>query len=242
MAQQSGPERLIGRDAMRYSLLGRSGLRVSKLALGTMTFGTAADWSRPEEECRPVFDTYVEAGGNFIDTANTYVKGESERITGRAIKRHRHEWVLATKGGNPIGKGPNDRGLGAKNLHKAIDDSLQRLGTDFVDIYYFHLDDLDTPMEESITAVTDIIRQGKARYWGISNYTGWRAATLCSMAEAMGAPLPVACQPYYNAMNRTLEIDLLPACDYFGLGVVPYSPLARGALDCRKVAESRISR
>ncbi|HIM25508.1 MAG TPA: aldo/keto reductase [Rhodospirillales bacterium] len=211
---------------MEYRRLGASGLRVSPICLGTMMFGGRTS----EKASRAIISSARDAGVNFIDTANTYVKGESERITGRAIKRHRHEWVLATKGGNPIGKGPNDRGLGAKNLHKAIDDSLQRLGTDFVDIYYFHLDDLDTPMEESITAVTDIIRQGKARYWGISNYTGWRAATLCSMAEAMGAPLPVACQPYYNAMNRTLEIDLLPACDYFGLGVVPYSPLARGVL------------
>ena len=211
---------------MEYRRLGASGLRVSPICLGTMMFGGRTS----EKASRAIISSARDAGVNFIDTANTYVKGESERITGRAIKRHRHEWVLATKGGNPIGKGPNDGGLGAKNLHKAIDDSLQRLGTDFVDIYYFHLDDLDTPMEESITAVTDLIRHGKARYWVISNYTGWRAATLCSMAEAMGAPLPVACQPYYNAMNRTLEIDLLPACDYFGLGVVPYSPLARGVL------------
>jgi len=167
---------------------------------------------------------------NFIDVANTYAKGESEKITGRAIKRHRHDWVLATKGGHPVGAGPNDRGLGAKYLHKAIDDSLKRLGTDFVDLYYFHLDDLDTPMEESIAAVADIIAQGKVRFWGISNFTGWRAATACSLAEAMGVPMPVACQPYYNAMNRTPEVDLLPACDYFGLGVVPYSPLARGVL------------
>lgn len=215
---------------MEYRHLGASGLMVSPICLGTMMFGGRTS----EKASKAIIASAQGAGVNFIDIADAYAKGESEKIVGRAIKRHRHDWVVATKGGNPMGKGsgggPNDCGLGAKHLHKAIDDSLKRLGMEFVDIYYFHLDDLDTPMEESIAAVADIIRQGKARYWGISNYTGWRAAALCSLAGAMGVPLPVVCQPYYHAANRMPEIDLLPACDHFGLGVVPYSPLARGVL------------
>ncbi len=211
---------------MEYRRLGASGLMVSPICLGTMMFGGRAD----EATSKRIIASAHDAGVNFIDCADGYTKGESEKITGRAIKRHRLDWVLTTKVGNPMGPGPNDRGLGAKHIHQGVDASLKRLGTDFVDIYYFHLDDLDTPMEESIQAISDVIRQGKARYWGISNYTGWRVAALCNLAQAMGAPLPVVCQPYYNAMTRMPEIDLLPACDYFGLGVVPYSPLARGVL------------
>jgi len=215
---------------MEYRRLGASGLLVSPVCLGTMMFGGRAS----EQASKRIIASARDAGINFIDVADAYAKGESEKITGRAIKRQRHDWVLATKVGNPMGRGgnvgPNDRGLGAKHIHQGIDASLKRLGTDFVDIFYFHLDDLDTPMEESVEAMAGIIRQGKARHWGLSNYTGWRIAAICSLAEAMGVPLPVVHQPYYNAMNRMPEIDILPACDYFGLGVVPYSPLARGVL------------
>lgn len=211
---------------MQYRRLGASGLTVSPICLGTMMFGGRAD----EATSKRIIASARDAGVNFIDCADGYAKGKSEKITGRAIKRNRHDWVLTTKVGNPMGPGPNDRGLGAKHIHQGVDASLKRLGTDFIDIYYFHLDDLDTPMEESIQAVSDVIRQGKARYWGISNYTGWRVAALCSLVQAMGAPMPVVCQPYYNAMTRMPEVDLLPACEYFGLGVVPYSPLARGVL------------
>ncbi len=211
---------------MEYRCLGNSGLMVSPICLGTMMFGGRAS----EQVSKRIIAHARDAGVNFIDVADMYVKGESEKIVGRAIKRQRHDWVLATKVGNPMGKGPNERGLGAKVIHQSIDASLKRLGLDFVDIYYFHLDDLDTPMEESIQAAHDIVKQGKARYWGISNYAGWRVSILCSLVQAMGGPLPVVCQPYYNAMNRMPETDTLPACDYFGLGVVPYSPLARGVL------------
>ncbi len=211
---------------MEYRRLGNSGLLVSPVCLGTMIFGGRTD----EATSRRIIAHARNAGINFIDVADVYVKGESEKIVGRAIKRHRHDWILATKVGNPMGPGANEQGLGAKYVHQSIDASLKRLNTDFVDIYYFHLDDLDTPLEESIQAAHDIVGQGKARYWGISNYSGWRIATLCSLAGAMGAPLPVVCQPYYNAMNRMPETDTLPACEYFGLGVVPYSPLARGVL------------
>ena len=213
---------------MNYNRLGMSGLMVSPICLGTMMFGGRTS----EQLSRRIVASARDAGVNFIDVADTYAKGESEKIAGRAIKRRRHDWVLATKVGNPMGPGagPNEKGLGAKHIHQSIDGSLKRLGTDFVDIYYFHLDDLDTPLEESIQAVADVVTQGKARYWGISNYSGWRIAALCGLAQAMGAPLPVVCQPYYNAMNRMPETDVLPACEYFGLGVVPYSPLARGVL------------
>ena len=211
---------------MQYRRLGDSGLLVSPVCLGTMMFGGRTD----EATSKRIIGSAKDAGINFIDVADGYAKGESEKIVGRAIKRQRHDWVLATKGGNPMGQGPNDKGLSAKHIHRAFEASLKRLGADFVDIYYFHLDDLETPMEESIDAVTDLIRSGKARYWGISNFSGWRVAAICGMAQAMGAPLPVVAQPYYNAMNRMPEIDVLPACDYFGLGVVPYSPLARGVL------------
>ncbi len=213
---------------MDYRPLGLSGLMVSPICLGTMMFGGRTN----EQASKRIIGSAREAGVNFIDVADAYVKGESEKVVGRAIKRQRHDWVLATKVGNPMGPGagPNEKGLGAKHIHRSIDASLKRLGTDFVDIYYFHLDDLETPMEESIQAAADIVAQGKARYWGISNYAGWRIAVLCGLAQAMGAPLPVVCQPYYNAMNRMPETDALPACEYFGLGVVPYSPLARGVL------------
>ena len=207
---------------MNYNRLGMSGLMVSPICLGTMMFGGRTS----EQLSRRIVASARDAGVNFIDVADTYAKGESEKIAGRAIKRRRHDWVLATKVGNPMGPGagPNEKGLGAKHIHQSIDGSLKRLSTDFVDIYYFHLDDLDTPLEESIQAVADVVAQGKARYWGISNYSGWRIAALCGLAQAMGAPLPVVCQPYYNAMNRMPETDVLPACEYFGLGVVPYSP------------------
>ena len=211
---------------MEYRRLGASGLLVSPICLGTMMFGGRTS----EQVSRRIIGSARDAGINFIDVADAYVKGESEKILGRAIRRQRHDWVVATKVGNPMGPGANDRGLGAKHIHQGIDASLKRLNMDFVDIYYFHLDDLDTPMEESVHAIADVIRQGKARHWGISNYTGWRIAAICGLAEAMGAPLPVVHQPYYNAMNRMPEVDILPACENFGLGVVPYSPLARGVL------------
>lgn len=210
---------------MEYRRLGASGLEVSPICLGTMMFGGRTD----EKVATRIVDHARGAGVNFIDTADGYAKGESERIVGRAIKKDRDDWVLATKVGNPRG-GANRRGLGAKWIAQGCDESLARLGTDYVDIYYFHLDDEETPLEESLGAVARLIERGKVRYYGISNYFGWRIALLCSTAEAMGVPLPVVCQPYYNAMDRTPERDVLPACAHFGLGVVPYSPLARGVL------------
>ena len=169
-------------------------------------------------------------GVNFIDTANNYLGGESERIVGKFIRRRRADWVLATKVGNPIGSGVNDRGLGRKHLISAVDASLMRLKTDYIDILYFHIDDEETPLDESLVVVSEMIAAGKLRYWGVSNFRGWRIALAVGIAEAVGTSLPAVCQPYYNAMNRMPEQEVLPACEYFGLGVVPYSPLARGVL------------
>ena len=214
---------------MDYRRLGASGLSVSPLCLGTMMFGGRTS----EKDSVKIINHARSAGINFIDTADAYNGGESERITGKAIKKDRDDWVLATKVCNPMGKGPNRRGLGAKWLAQGCDESLKRLGTDYIDVYYFHKDDTETPLEESLAAVARLIDDGKVRYYGISNYFGWRTTLLCATAEAMGVPLPVVCQPYYNPMTREVERDVLPACDHFGLGVVPYSPLARGVLTAK---------
>jgi aryl-alcohol dehydrogenase (NADP+) len=211
---------------MEYRRLGNSGLKVSPLCVGTMMFGDRTDYGEAER----IVKSAQEAGVNFIDTADQYAAGESERITGRIIQAERDRWVLATKVGNPMGPGPNEVGLSRKWIMQACDASLRRLGTEYVDIYYLHLDFHDVPLEETLGAIGDLIRQGKARYFGISNYRGWRIAEIVNLCRSMGVPKPVVCQPYYNAFNRMPEVEVLPACDYYGIGVVPYSPIARGVL------------
>ena len=211
---------------MEYRNLGRSGLKVSPLCLGTMMFGDRTDYA----ESSRIVASAREAGVNFIDTADAYAKGESEKIVGKLIAGDRDHWVLATKVGNPMGEGPNERGTGRKRLLAAIDQSLDRLGTDFVDIYYLHKDFEDTPLEETIDAMGDILASGKARYFGVSNFRGWRIAEVVRVCGELGVARPVVCQPYYNAMNRQPETEVLPACHHYGIGVVPYSPLARGVL------------
>ena len=207
--------------------LGRSGLSVSPLCLGTMMFGDRTD----EKEARRIIDHARDAGVNFIDTADQYAKGKSEEIVGRAIAKDRDAWVLATKAGNPVNDThANNQGLSRKWLLKAMDDSLSRLKLDFVDVWYLHLDDYTTPLEEAVSAVADVLGQGKALYWGVSNFRAWRICELVHLAEAAGIDRPIVCQPYYNAMNRMPEVEILPACEYHGLGVVPYSVLARGVL------------
>lgn len=211
---------------MDYVNLGRSGLKVSRLCLGSMTFGDRTDAA----EAARIIASARDAGVNFIDTADQYAKGESERIVGKLIAEERNRWVVATKVGNRMGDAPNDGGLSRAWILRAIDMSLDRLDTDFVDIYYFHIDDEDTPLDESVAAMGDVIAQGKVRYWGVSNFRGWRIAEAVRLAADMGVPAPVVCQPYYNAMNRMPETEVIPACAHYGLGVVPYSPLARGVL------------
>jgi len=211
---------------MEYRKLGASGLRVSPICLGTMMFGDRTE----AIEAGRIVDSARAAGINFIDTADAYAKGESERITGKLVAGDRAQWVIATKVGNPMGKGPNERGLSRAWLMRAIDASLERLGTDWVDIYYLHLDDPTVPIEETLVAMGEIVSAGKARYFGVSNYRAWRIAQIVELCGKLGVPAPIVSQPYYNAMNRMPETEVLPACANYGLGVVPYSPLARGVL------------
>jgi aryl-alcohol dehydrogenase-like predicted oxidoreductase len=211
---------------MDYRNLGQSGLKVSPVCLGTMMFGDRVD----TRTAGRIVSIARDSGINFVDTADGYAGGESERIAGKHIAGDRDNWVLATKAGNPGKTGANDGGLGRKWLMRAIDASLDRLGTDYVDIWYLHKPDAETPMEETLSAVADVIAMGKARYWGLSNFRGWAIADAVRVADGMGLARPVACQPYYNAMDRTPEVEVLPACDHYGIGVVPYSPLARGVL------------
>ena len=211
---------------MDYRKLGRSGLNVSPLCLGTMMFGGPTE----EKEAARIIGRAKEAGVNFIDTADVYTEGRSEEITGRAVKADRSHWIVATKAGNATGPGPNDRGLSRIRLFQAAEASLKRLGLETIDIYYLHREDHGTPLDETVRALGDLIRQGKIRHYGVSNHRSWRVAEICALADRIGIDRPVVSQPYYNAMNRMPEVEHLPACSFYGLGVVPYSPLARGIL------------
>jgi aryl-alcohol dehydrogenase-like predicted oxidoreductase len=212
---------------MEYRRLGASGLEVSALCLGTMMFGDRTDTGTAGE----IVAAALDAGVNFIDTADAYAKGESERITGAAIAATRDRWILATKAGNVMRTDDrNSGGLSRRWLFKACEESLARLGTDWIDIYYLHYDDAVTPVEEFVGAVGDLIRAGKIRYFGVSNFRGWRIAEVVRVCDRMGVPRPVVCQPYYNLLNRMPEVEILPACDYHGIGVATYSPIARGVL------------
>lgn len=215
---------------MEYRNLGRSGLKVSELCLGTMMFGGPADEATA---CR-IVDRARDQGVNFIDTADGYTGGASEGVTGRAIREHRSWWVLATKCANPTGQGgqggPNARGLSRRHVQHAVEASLRRLDVSEIDVLYLHKEDHATPLAETVHALADLIRAGKIRYFGVSNYRSWRVAEICRLCDEAGIDRPVASQPLYNALNRQVETEHLPACGYYGLGVVPYSPLARGVL------------
>ena len=229
---------------MEYRRLGASGLEVSPICLGTMMFGDRTDAVTAQR----IVDSACDAGINFIDTADAYAGGASEQIAGAAIKANRRRWILATKVGNVLVAKPHDGGLSRRWILQACDDSLARLGTDYIDIYYLHKDDTDTPLSETIEAMGDLIRSGKIRYFGVSNYRGWRISEVVGVCADLGVAQPVVCQPYYNAMNRMPEVEILPACDYYGIGVVPYSPLARGILTgkyppgAEPPADSRVGR
>jgi aryl-alcohol dehydrogenase-like predicted oxidoreductase len=211
---------------MKYQRMGDSGLEVSAICLGTMTFGDATTAA----EAKRIADAACDSGINFIDTADAYGNGASEKIVGAAIAAKRRQWILATKVANVLNARPHDGGLSRRWVLQACDDSLARLATDYIDIYYLHRDDPGTPIAETVGAIGDLIRSGKVRYFGVSNYRGWRIAEVVSECEAQGVPLPVVCQPYYNLLNRGPEVEILPACDHYGIGVVPYSPIARGVL------------
>jgi aryl-alcohol dehydrogenase-like predicted oxidoreductase len=211
---------------MRHRVLGSSGIRVSELCLGTMMFGGAT----AEADARRIVDHAADAGVNFIDTADAYADGRSEAVVGQAIKAKRGHWVLATKVAQQMGPSITDAGLSRRHLMRAVEASLKRLQTDHIDLYYIHRVDPRTPWEQTIAAFGDLIRAGKIREWGLSNVRAWHIAHLVGLCRQMGVPQPAALQPYYNLMNRQPEVELLPAAKFFGLGVVPYSPLARGVL------------
>lgn len=220
---------------MEYRRLGASGLEVSALCLGTMMFGDRTD----RADAEAIVAAAHEAGVNFIDTADVYAKGESERITGAAIAATRDRWILATKAGNAMRANErNNGGLSRRWLMQACDESLARLATDWIDIYYLHYDDAVTPVEEFVGAVGDLIRAGKIRYFGVSNFRGWRIAEVVRVCDLLGVPRPVVCQPYYNLLNRGPEVEILPACDYHGIGVATYSPIARGVLTGKYAKDS----
>jgi aryl-alcohol dehydrogenase (NADP+) len=206
--------------------LGASGLKATKLWLGTMMFGDQTD----EAEAGRIVAAARDAGINAIDTADVYAMGESERIVGRLIACDRERWVLATKLANPTGADVNDRGLSRRHMVRALDASLQRLGTDRVEILYLHREDATTPLAETVAAMAHLLASGKVLYFGVSNFRAWRVARLVEMCRAAGVPPPIVCQPPYNAMTRGIETELLPCCAHYGVGVVAYSPLARGVL------------
>ena len=211
---------------VEYRYLGRSALKVSPLSLGTMMFGQQT----PDPEAFRIIDKAREQGINFIDTADVYGDGASEIVVGKGIKASRDHWVLATKFANSHKKGPNLGGQSRKWVIETVENSLRRLGTDYIDLLYFHRSVFDAPLEEPIRAIADLIRAGKLRYFGVSNFRGWRIAEVAHIADQLGIDRPVASQPLYNIVNRTAEAEQLPAAHFYGLGVVSYSPLARGVL------------
>lgn len=211
---------------MQYRRLGASNLKVSALCLGTMMFANQTD----EPEARRIVASAHEHGVNFIDTADVYTKGASEEMVGRLIAEHRHDWILATKLGNSMGDAPNQSHYSRHWIIREVDNSLRRLGTDHVDILYLHRDFHEENLDEAVRALGDVIRSGKIRAFGLSNFRGWRIAEVIRLCEQANVPAPVVCQPYYNLLNRNPEVEILPACGHYGLGVVPYSPIARGVL------------
>jgi aryl-alcohol dehydrogenase-like predicted oxidoreductase len=219
---------------MDYVRLGNTGLKVSRLCLGCMTFGSSnwRPWVLDEEASLPFFKAAVEAGINFFDTADVYSQGESERVTGKALKTFakRHEIVIATKVNGPMGADANNRGLSRKHIMDAIDRSLTRLGVDYVDLYQIHRFDPDTPIEETLEALNDVVRAGKARYIGASSMYAWQFMKMLSTSRANGWTPFVSMQPQYNLVYREEEREMLPLCRDQGIGVIPWSPLARGFL------------
>ncbi|MDG5488004.1 aldo/keto reductase [Sphingomonas sp. BGYR3] len=214
-----------------YRTLGRSGLAVSPLALGTMTFGVGR-WGMDRPAAEGVFDAYVAAGGNLIDTANVYAGGEGETMIGAMIAERgiRNDLVLATKSGFAMGKGPLAGGNGAQHIHVALDASLRRLRTDRIDLYWVHVWDGVTPAEDLLQTMATLVRLGKIRYWGISNTPAWYVARLVTLASAHALPGPIALQYFYSLVSREVEAEHLPLARDTGLAMMPWSPLAYGLL------------
>ncbi|MBY8874371.1 aldo/keto reductase [Micromonospora sp. PLK6-60] len=221
---------------MRYTTLGSTGLEVSALCLGCMSYGVPDrgphPWSLPEEQARPFIRQAIEAGINFFDTANVYSDGTSEEIVGRALNEYarREEVVIATKVHGRMRPGPNGAGLSRKHIMTEIDNSLRRLGTDYVDLYQIHRLDHVTPLEETLEALHDLVKAGKVRYLGASSMYAWQFAKALFLADAHGWTRFVSMQPHYNLLYREEEREMLPFCADQGVGVIPWSPLARGRL------------
>lgn len=211
---------------MQQTYLGSSGLVVSELCLGTMTFGDAADKDGASEIVR----RFRDAGGTFFDTADVYGQGRSEELLGELLAGTRDEVVIATKGYGQTGPGPNDRSLSRRHLLSAVEASLRRLGTDWVDLYQLHAWDSTTPLDETLAAVEEIVRSGKARYVGVSNFVGWQLERACRKQDAAGYLRFVSLQPQYSLIERKIELETLPAAHANGLGVLAWSPLAAGFL------------
>ena len=211
---------------MQYKNLGACGVKVSELCLGTMMFGGPT----PEDESLRMMEAAVDAGINFLDTADWYNQGESERVIGKFLRARRDSIVLATKVTLPTGEGPNDSGSSRKHIRFAVEASLERLGTDYIDLYYLHKPDPETPMQETLAALDDLVSAGKVLYVGCSNFWAWQVAWALGIQELRGWDRFVAVQPLYNLANRDVEVELLPMCGELGLGVVTYSPIARGVL------------
>ena len=219
---------------MQYVRLGNTGLRVSRICLGTMTYGSSnwRDWVLNEADSKPFYKRALEAGINFFDTADVYSLGASEEVTGRALKEYakRDDVVIATKVFSPMGGGPNERGLSRKHIFASIDDSLRRLGTDYIDLYQTHRWDPQTPVEETLEALNDLVRMGKVRYIGGSSMYAWQFARALAASERHGWARFASMQNHYNLVYREEEREMIPLCIDQGVGVIPWSPLARGFL------------
>lgn len=219
---------------MEYVALGRSGLKISRLVLGCMTFGSSdwAPWVLGEDETRPILHRALDLGINTFDMADMYSRGACEEIVGRALlaARPRHELVLATKIFNPMSDDPNDRGLSRKHVFEGVDGCLRRLGTDYIDLLQLHRFDYDTPLEETLDALNDVVRAGKVRYLGASSMFAWQFMKALGLQRTNGWAPFVSMQPHYNLIYREEEREMLPMCRTEGIGVIPWSPLARGRL------------
>ena len=220
---------------MQYKRLGSTGLQVSRICLGTMTYGAKSwrEWVLEEEESKPFFRRALEAGINFFDTADMYSLGVSEEITGRALKEFgpsRDKVIIATKVFNAMNDDPNAKGLSRKHIHHAIDDSLRRLKTDYIDLYQIHRFDPDTPIEETLEALDQVVRQGKALYIGASSMYAWQFSKMLAKSRELGLARFATMQNHYNLIYREEEREMLPLCREEGIGVIPWSPLARGFL------------
>ncbi len=218
---------------MDYANLGTSGLKVSRICLGCMSFGGGAEWMLPEEPSFAIVRKALDLGINFFDTANVYSEGESEQLLGRALKKfgvQRDGLVVATKVFHPMGSGPNQRGLSRKHVFEAIDASLRRLGLDYVDLYQIHRFDRDTPIEESLEALTDLIRIGKVRYIGASTMAAYQFAKLLHRADQLRLARFISMQNNYSLLYREEEREMLPLCREEGIGLIPYSPIGGGLL------------